>query len=196
MDPALGGEHFDWAKAQFAEHVAQAQNKRYSPAAASDYGVAVAVYASRLRGLAEGKAKAEMVLAEHVQSGVTDLGPDTADALKTFVDWLKRVAFVALGLAIAQGVKVSDQDPLVRGSVVWLAWLIAATFLMLGLALGLDYPKVRAMFRWRHKRQTCPVCLRPHPKPPKKKRGRREKSDQTAVTTTKPAPTGTAGTPP
>jgi hypothetical protein len=123
--------------------------KKYSDEASTQYGLAVALHASRLRSTAEGKARGEMVLVEHVDEAVSELSPDRAGPFKTLVDWVKRTAYLTAGLTIAQGVNVWHQNPIARGSVIWLISVLIVTVLLIGLGLGLDFPSLRKAFKRR-----------------------------------------------
>ena len=120
--------------------------RKYSDEAKAEYGLAVAGYGQRVRGLAEGKSSAEMVLKQHVHLAVSDLGPDPEQGFKTALDWFKRIGFLVAGLTIGQGVKVYGQNPIERGSVVWLLSLLVVTVVMLTAAFVLDFPQVRRVF--------------------------------------------------
>jgi hypothetical protein len=152
-----GAKFFRDTKHQFTSHLKV--DTKYSESAATEYGVAVATYSSKLRSLAEAKAKAEMVLVEHVADAVKELGGDTADALKMVSDWIKRFAFVLGGLTIAQGVSIFHQGERIdRGSVVWFCLLLAFTLILGFFAAGLDFPKFRSLLLERKRRKRCPVC--------------------------------------
>jgi hypothetical protein len=139
-DPALTNE-----ASQYAASL-EAATRRYSPEAKTEYGLTVAGYGRRVRALAEGKSSAEMVLVEHVQAAVAELGPDPAKGFNVVLDWLKRAGFLVAGLAIGQGVKVYAQNPILRGSVVWLLVLTVITVTMLVAAFVLDFPQVKRIF--------------------------------------------------
>ena len=129
------------AAAEAAQYAAalDGSKKSYTREARSEYGVAISAYGRRLRALAEGKCNVEAVLVSHVNAAVTELGPDLRKNLKIFLDWLKRVGFLLAGLTIAQGVKVYNQSPIERGSVIWLIGLFAITLIMLVAAFIIDF---------------------------------------------------------
>jgi hypothetical protein len=73
------------------------------------------------------------------------------DGLKIFSDWLKRIGFLFIGLAIQQWTMVSSQNPIQSSSVTWLViHSIVATALLIGGA-RIDRPLRWLLdWRWRH----------------------------------------------
>jgi hypothetical protein len=123
-----------------------ADGTQFSDEAAAEYGLAVTRYANSLEALSVGYCNSELVLLDQVKRAVVDLGPkqnDAGDGLKAFLDWVKRLAFLFIGFSVVQGSAVLRQDPIVKGSVVWLVIVVVLGALLAGAALILDIPAVQ-----------------------------------------------------
>lgn len=117
---------------------------RFSDEATAEYGLAVTRYSEGLEALAKARCKAEIVLLDDVRAAIKELGPsDGSDKFKTAVDWCKRLAFLVVGLTIAQGSTVMHQQPIERGSVLWLVGDVVVAALLVGVSLTMDFPAVK-----------------------------------------------------
>jgi hypothetical protein len=63
--------------------------------------------------------------------------------LKLVNDWVKRAAFLVVGLAIAQGKAVYDQEPIDHGSVTWLLVFGALSTALVAAAIVIDLMAAR-----------------------------------------------------
>jgi hypothetical protein len=83
---------------------------------------------------------AERVLEKHVRESVAELRSRANEDIKNFSDWIKRIGFLLLGLAVQQVNAVVHSDPIQLSSVVWLLILAMATFAFIAGGVIIDKP--------------------------------------------------------
>ncbi|MDF3308697.1 hypothetical protein P3H15_27140 [Rhodococcus sp. T2V] len=120
---------------------------KFSEEAVAEYALAVTRYQETLKSIAVTKCTVEMVLVEHVRAAVSALKETPAEnnGLKTFLDWVKRLAFLFIGFSVVQGSNVLRQQDVDRGSVMWLVMDAVFAALLVGLALAVDIPPIRRL---------------------------------------------------
>jgi len=114
-------------------------SKNFSDEATGLYATAVTSYADTLESLSKHCAlNAELVLMDHVKDALSLLGPTGKSVL---LDWIKRSAFLFIGVAITLGIQLfMKPGPPGKGDVMLFVvmLLIATAFLVIGL-IG-DFP--------------------------------------------------------
>lgn len=88
------------------------------------------------------------MLENDVRDAISMIGPGTKSAV---LDWVKRVAFLLLGIAIPIGKEVFfGTVPAAKGQIGWFTGLILAASILLILALTVEVPTIRRrLFRTR-----------------------------------------------
>jgi hypothetical protein len=123
----------------------------YSDKAVAATTVEVDLYARAVNDRAKERARlatAEMVLEQHVKDAVGELRSRANEDTKVFSDWVKRIGFVFLGLAIQQVNTIAHANPIAFGSVVWLLVHAILAVLLIAGGLLLDKPMNWVQRNW------------------------------------------------
>jgi hypothetical protein len=88
--------------------------------------------------------KNEVVLERNITEAMSDLSPKHSQENKKIIsDWVKRVGFLFLGLAISQFFVVNAENPIIHTSVYVLVALVTIAFSSIAIGFSMDFAGFR-----------------------------------------------------